>query len=165
MNDSSERIATGKVVTFHYTLTSSSGVVLDKSDADPLPYLHGAGNIVPGLEKEMEGKAAGSRFRAVIEPADGYGEHDPDGELEVPREAFPKDAPLEPGIQFAAEQPDGELVPLWVTEVSDNHVTVDRNHPLAGEQLTFDIEVVSVRDATTDEREHGHVHGAGCAHH
>lgn len=165
MTEPTERVATGKVVTFHYTLTSASGEVIDQSDGEPMPYLHGAGNIVPGLEREMEGKAPGAKFRSIIEPVDGYGEHDPDGEVQVPRSAFPEDAPLEAGVQFVAEQPDGDVVPLWITAVEDDAITVDKNHPLAGEQLTFDIEIVAIRDATADEKTHGHVHGTGCSHH
>ncbi len=158
-------VAADKVVTIHYTLTSEEGEVIDKSGSDPLEYLHGHQNIVPGLERQIAGKSMGDKFRAVVEAAEGYGERMPDARQEIPRSAFPADAPLREGIQLAAEGPDGQLIELWVVEVGEQAVVVDLNHPLAGQKLTFDIEVVSVRDATDEERSHGHAHGDGHHHH
>jgi FKBP-type peptidyl-prolyl cis-trans isomerase SlyD len=154
-----------KVVSIHYTLTGDDGQVLDRSGDTPLTYLHGHDNIVPGLEREIDGKSVGDKFRAVVVPADGYGERLADGEQEVPRDAFPEDAEVSAGDDFAVDGPDGELIPVWVIEVLDDHVRVDFNHPLAGKTLTFDVEVVSVRDSTADEQAHGHVHGHGGHHH
>ncbi len=159
-------IGNGKVVSIHYTLSDGGGKVLDSSEGEePMEYLHGAGNIVPGLEKALEGKKAKDSLKAVVSPEDGYGERE-DGEPQaVPREAFPADADLEVGMEIAAEDDDGDLTPLWIVGVSKDHVMVDKNHPLAGETLHFAVEVVSVRDATPDEIEHGHPHTPGHHHH
>ncbi len=154
-----------KVVSINYTLTSSTGEVLDRSEDAPLSYLHGHENIVPGLEKQIEGRKVGDSFTAVVLPKDGYGERDPRGQQEVPREAFPEGAEIEVGMQFAAEAEDGEEIPMWVRAVSTDSVTVDLNHPLAGETLTFEVEIVDVRDALPEELQHGHVHGPGGHHH
>jgi FKBP-type peptidyl-prolyl cis-trans isomerase SlyD len=164
MTNTAEQAATGKVVSIHYTLTSSQGQVLDRSGDEPLSYLHGAENIVPGLEKQIQGHGEGDKFQAVVPPEEAYGERRGDAQKQVPRDAFPEDVEVEPGMQFAAQGPDGGMIPLWVMAVDDGQVTVDLNHPLAGETLTFDIEVVGVRDATAEEQEQGQVHGAGGAH-
>jgi FKBP-type peptidyl-prolyl cis-trans isomerase SlyD len=159
-------IAPGKVVGFHYTLKSSTGTVLDKSEEDdPMLYLHGAENIVPGLERQMNGKKVGDKFNAEVAPAEGYGERQGKGPQPVPRAAFPEGIEIEAGAQFTAEGPDGELMPVWIAKVEADTVYVDRNHPLAGETLHFQIEVVSIRDATREETSHGHPHGPGGHHH
>jgi FKBP-type peptidyl-prolyl cis-trans isomerase SlyD len=159
-------VGPGKVVTVHYTLTNVKGEVLDSSSGnEPLDYLHGAGNIVPGLERGMLGHAAGDRFDVVVAPKDGYGERTGPGPQPVPRSAFPKGAHIEIGTQFMAEEPGKEPVPLWVTGVEANTIHVDQNHPLAGEELRFAIEIVSIRDATAEERQHGQPHGPGGHHH
>ncbi|MGM0576511.1 MAG: FKBP-type peptidyl-prolyl cis-trans isomerase [Myxococcota bacterium] len=158
---SASEVATEKVVVFNYTLKNEGGEVLDTSEGrDPLPYLHGAGNIVPGLERQMEGKAPGDSFEAVVPPSEGYGERQEPGPQAVPRSAFPEDVEVQAGMQFAAQDAEGEMVPIWVLGVQDDQVIVDNNHPLAGETLHFAIEIVDVRDATDDEKEHGHPHGA-----
>jgi FKBP-type peptidyl-prolyl cis-trans isomerase SlyD len=159
-------IGDGKVATFHYTLTGDNGEVLDSSDGrDPLAYLHGAGNIVPGLERKLEGKQEGDKFDAVVAPEDGYGVRE-GAPQPVARSQFPKGVPIEKGMMFQAQTPDGEVVPLWVDKVDDETVWVDENHPLAGVTLHFAVEVVGVRDATESELEHGHPHGPdGHGHH
>lgn len=151
----------------HYVLKDSKGKVLDSSEGqEPLGYLHGANNIVPGLEKQLEGKEKGDKIAAVVEPAEGYGERDERGVQKVGRDQFPDDAPLEVGMQFMAQNEDGNQFPFWVTDVDNGgEVTIDMNHPLAGETLHFDVEIVDVRDATSEERAHGHVHGPGGHHH
>ena len=155
-----EIIAADKVVLFHYTLRDSDGDVLDSSDgADPLPYLHGAGNIVPGLERQMTGRVVGDSFTAVVSPEEGYGVRDGLPQP-VPRDAFPEDVELEEGMQFMAEGPDGDAMPLWIAAIEADMVFVDKNHPLAGETLHFAIEIVGIREATAAELEHGHPHGA-----
>jgi FKBP-type peptidyl-prolyl cis-trans isomerase SlyD len=158
-------IADGHVVQIHYTLKDDTGVVLDSSEGDePLAYLHGADNIVPGLEAKLTGRGVGDRVSVKVAPADGYGERA--GEPQpVPRDAFPDDLELEEGMQFVAEDDDGELVPIWIAGVEGDVVVVDRNHPLAGVTLNFDVQVVDVRDASPEELEHGHPHGAGGHHH
>ncbi len=156
----------GKVVSIHYTLRDDDGDVVDSSSgSEPLDYLHGAGNIVPGLEAAMEGKQVGDKLKISVPPAEGYGELDPKGARAVPRSGFPKGVKLEPGMQFFIEGPDGEPFPVWVKEVRDQEVVIDMNHPLAGETLHFEVEVVGVRAASEEEVEHGHPHGPDGHHH
>jgi len=165
MTTNAPRVAKDQVVAIRYTLTSQSGEILDQSGDSPLAYLHGYDNIVPGLERQLEGKAPGDKLRAVVTPAEGYGERDPAGSQRVPREAFPADIHIEEGMQFAAQSPDGRMIPMWVTEVEESAIVVDLNHPLAGETLIFDVEVVALRAASTEELSHGHVHEHGSHHH
>lgn len=159
------QIAERCVALFHYTLTNDSGEVLDSSNGrEPLAYLHGAGNIVPGLEKAMEGKSTGDSFKVDVDPAEGYGERQ-DGLIQVvPRDAFQGVEKVEPGMQFQAQSNQG-VMSVTVTKVDDNQVTVDGNHPLAGQTLHFEVEVTEVREASAEELEHGHVHGAGGVQH
>lgn len=158
-------IGDGKVATFHYTLRNDKGEVLDSSsERDPLAYLHGAGNIVPGLERQLVGKRVGDRFDAVVPPADGYGVRE--GEPQpVDRSAFPAGVPIHAGMMFQAQTPTGEVIPLWVDRVDESTVWVDENHPLAGETLHFAVEVVGIREATESEIDHGHPHGPDGHHH
>ncbi len=161
-----QTVASGKVVSVHYTLTNDAGEVLDTSSGHPpMDYLHGAGNIVPGLEQALSGRKPGDRFDVVVAAADGYGERMGPGPQPVPRSAFPKGAEIEVGTQFMAEEPGGEPVPLWVTKVEPNTIHVDQNHPLAGVDLRFNVEIVAIRDATAEEQQHGHPHGPGDHHH
>ncbi|MCW4149150.1 peptidylprolyl isomerase [Halomonas sp. 18H] len=158
------QIAQNSVVAFHYTLTNDAGEVLDSSEGrEPLTYLHGAGNIIPGLEKEMEGRAAGEKLQAQVTPEEGYGEVQPQLVQEVPRDAFQGVENVEPGMQFQAQTEGGPLM-VTVTQVEGDTVTVDGNHPLAGQQLNFDVEIAEVREASEEEVEHGHVHGEGDEH-
>ncbi|MGQ7248181.1 FKBP-type peptidyl-prolyl cis-trans isomerase [Halomonas sp. V046] len=155
------QIAQNSVVAFHYTLTNDAGEVLDSSEGrEPLTYLHGAGNIIPGLEKELEGKAAGDKVEAKVAPAEGYGELQEQLVQEVPRDAFQGVEGIEPGMQFQAQTEGGPLM-VTVTKVEGDTVTVDGNHPLAGQHLNFDVEIAEVREASQEEVEHGHVHGEG----
>ena len=151
----------GKVVSIHYTLKNDAGSVLDSSEGrDPLNYLHGHGNIIGGLESALEGKASGEKLDVQIAPEDGYGVRDDNLLQSVPRTQFDPDQKIEPGMQFQAGQ---QIV--TVTEVSDDSVTVDGNHPLAGETLHFSVSVEEIRDASEEEIAHGHVHGPGGHHH
>jgi FKBP-type peptidyl-prolyl cis-trans isomerase SlyD len=159
------KIAHEKVVSIHYTLTNSEGTVLDSSSGgDPLAYLHGFGNIIPGLENALEGKASGDKLSVTVEPGEGYGERDERLVQAVPRTAFKGVTELAPGMQFQAQGPEGTRL-VVVTEVAEDVVTVDANHPLAGQTLHFEVEVSAVREATREELEHGHVHGPGGHHH
>lgn len=159
------KIAEQKVVSIHYTLTDESGTVLDSSSGgDPLAYLHGFGNIVPGLENALSGKAQGEKMKVTVAPEDGYGARDDRLVQEVPKSAFQGVPDVAPGMQFQAQGPQGARL-VVVTAVAGDTVTVDANHPLAGQTLHFDVEVAEVRDATEEELEHGHVHGAGGHHH
>ncbi len=161
-----ETVADKKVVLFHYVLTDDDGETIDSSrDGQPLAYLHGSGQIVPGLEAAMVGKQAGDSFQAEIAPEDGYGELQGPGPQPVERGAFPADAELVEGMMFHAEMPDGSAVALWITEIKGDEVFVDQNHPLAGATLHFDVEIMEVRDATAEELVHGHAHGPGGHHH
>lgn len=147
------------VVSFHYTLTNSDGETLDSSKGrEPLKYLHGARNIVPGLEKALEGKSAGEKLTVEVQPDEAYGQVNPDLVHKVPRAAFEGAPEIKAGMQFQAQGPTGEVQVITVKEVADDEVTVDANHPLAGEVLHFDIAVEDVREATEDEVAHGHAH-------
>lgn len=159
------QISENSVVSFHYTLTDSTGKVIDSSQGnEPLTYLHGVGQIVPGLENALVGKSPGDKLDVEVAAEDGYGEHQEFMVQQVPREAFQGVDVIEPGMQFQAQTPQGGMT-VTVTAVDDSTVTVDGNHPLAGQVLFFAVEIVSVRDASAEEREHGHVHGAGGHHH
>jgi FKBP-type peptidyl-prolyl cis-trans isomerase SlyD len=158
-------IAENKVVTLHYTLTDDQGTVLDKSEDGSFLYLHGASNIIPGLENALTGKKSGEELKVTVKPEDAYGVRD-DARLEsVPREMFPADTEIEAGMQFHAEGPEGQMITVVVTGVEEDTITIDANHPLAGVQLNFDVKVVDIRDASAEELEHGHVHGPGGHHH
>lgn len=159
-------IQDGKVVAFHYTLTTPEGIVVDSSAGrDPLVYLQGAGNIVPGLERQLAGRTIGDRFDAVVDPEEGYGPRRFGPPQAVPRDAFPEGAEIEEGMQVGAQGPDGEMIPLWVARVEDDTIWLDRNHPLAGVTLHFAVEIVGIRDASENELAHGHPHGPGGHHH
>lgn len=150
-----------RVVTIHYTLTNDAGEVLDSSrGAEPLAYLHGAGNIIPGLENALAGKRTGDKLSVRVEPAQGYGERDDGLVQSVPRRAFQGIADIQPGMTFHAQSSKGPMR-VTVTRVAGDMVTVDGNHPLAGVHLNFDVEVADVRAATDEELSHGHVHGPG----
>ncbi|MCE5233046.1 MAG: peptidylprolyl isomerase [Mizugakiibacter sp.] len=159
------QIAERCVASFHYTLTNDAGEVLDSSDGrEPLAYLHGAGNIVPGLEKALAGRSAGDAFEVEVAPEEGYGPRVEQLVQVVPRAAFQGVMQLEPGMQFRAQTDNGPLS-VVITRIEGDDVTVDGNHPLAGVTLHFAIEVTEVREATAEETQHGHVHGAGGHHH
>jgi FKBP-type peptidyl-prolyl cis-trans isomerase SlyD len=152
-------IEDNRVVSMHYKLTDDSGNVLDSSEgAEPLNYLHGAGNLIPGLEQALAGRAQGDSLQVVVEPADAYGEVRPEMIQAVDRSAFQGVETVEPGMTFQAQGPDGATQRIVVTSVEGDSVTIDANHPLAGVQLHFDVQVVGVREATDEEIAHGHVH-------
>jgi FKBP-type peptidyl-prolyl cis-trans isomerase SlyD len=160
----SEAITADKAVTIHYAVKNPAGEVLDKSSEEqPLAFIFGRGMLIPGLEKALEGKTAGDAFEAQVASEEAYGERH-DGLVQaVPRQMF-GDNEVAPGMQFRASTDNGDQS-VMVVEVNDDTVTVDGNHPLAGVDLTFDVEVVSVRDATAEELDHGHVHGEGGVEH
>ena len=158
-------IAERTVVSFHYTLTNDAGQTIDSSAGGaPMPYLHGAGNIVPGLEKEMAGKTAGDKFDVRVSPEEGYGVHNPENVQKVPRQAFAGIDTLEVGMQFQAQSGRGGM-PVTISAIDGDDITVDANHPLAGQALNFAIEIMEVREASVEECLHGHVHGPGGHHH
>ncbi len=159
------KITKNVVASISYELTDDAGTVLDSSKGQaPLAYLHGNQNLIPGLENELEGKGSGDAFKVRIEPENAYGVRDDEMVQDVAREQFPSDVDIQPGMQFQAQTPAGMQV-VTVVGVKDETVTLDGNHPLAGVALNFDVEVVEVREATSEELEHGHVHGPGGHHH
>jgi FKBP-type peptidyl-prolyl cis-trans isomerase SlyD len=160
-------IADGKVVAFHYTLTNNDGEKLDSSHdrGEPLAYLHGASNIVPGLEKQLSGLAVGAKLDAVVPPEEGYGERGVPPPQPVPKNAFPEGMPIEKGMPVQAQSPDGQMMMLFIDRIEDDTVYVDHNHPLAGVTLNFAVEIMSIRDASDEEKAHGHPHGPGGHHH
>ncbi|MDA0745819.1 MAG: peptidylprolyl isomerase [bacterium] len=154
-----------KVVAMEYTLTNGEGEVLDTSDGrEPLAYIHGSGSIIPGLESALEGKSSGEQIQVAVSPEEGYGARDDSLMQTVPKDRFQGVEDLDVGMQFRAQSDQGEHV-VTVVEVEGDEVTIDGNHPLAGETLHFDVTIVEVRDATGEELEHGHVHGPGGHHH
>jgi FKBP-type peptidyl-prolyl cis-trans isomerase SlyD len=157
-------ITKNRVVTIDYTLTDSEQQVLDTTkDGEPLEYLHGHGNIIPGLEKALEGKTQGDQITVTVPAADGYGERNEELVMKVPRDRFQGDDTIEEGMQFEAQTPDGYRV-VTVTNVEDKTVTIDANHPLAGADLNFQVTITAVREAKPEELSHGHVHSHGHAH-
>jgi FKBP-type peptidyl-prolyl cis-trans isomerase SlyD len=156
------QICANTVVTFDYILTDDANQVLDSSEGDePLAYLHGVGNIIPGLEQALEGRAAGDRFAVTVTPAQAYGERDDALVMAVPRARFETQDDIAVGMRFHSADQHGRARVVTVIEVGPENVTVDANHPLAGMSLTFAVRVVEVRPATEEEIAHGHVHGPG----
>jgi FKBP-type peptidyl-prolyl cis-trans isomerase SlyD len=151
------------VVTFNYTLKDDAGQVIDSSQGEPLAYLHGHGNLVPGLERELEGKDAGAELAVKVAPTDGYGEYSKDLVQKVPRRSLKGISKITVGMRLHAQTPQG-MRAVTVTNVTGDMVTLDGNHPLAGKSLNFDIQIVEVRAATAEELAHGHVHGPGGHH-
>jgi FKBP-type peptidyl-prolyl cis-trans isomerase SlyD len=164
------KIGKGSVVSLQYKLHLGDGVVVDESEVgDPLVYLHGESQIVPGLERELEGLEVGASRQVTVAPADGYGDADPSGVQKVPRTAFPDGFEPKEGLELVAQGPEGEPLPFVVKGVERSLegelVIVDFNHPLAGKTLHFDVTVTEVRAATAEELEHGHAHGPEEHHH
>lgn len=159
------QIAKNKVVTFEYTLTSPKGEVMDTSvGGEPLVYLHGVGGIIPGLESALDGKQTGDSVKAVVTPEQAYGERSEEMVQEVPRSAFGPVKEIKPGMSFQGHTPKGPRS-VTVVAVNGDQITIDANHPLAGQTLHFDVKVLKVRDATPEEITHGHAHGPGGHHH
>ncbi len=159
------KVEKGNVVKIDYRLHLGDGEVVDASEpGEPMSYLHGQGQIVPGLERAIEGMSVGESKQVVVPPEDGYGSRDPRGIQEVPRDAFPPGLDPQVGMQLAAQGPHGEPVPFLVKELKEGTVVVDLNHPLAGHTLHFDVTVRDVRTATAEEVQHGHTHGPGEEH-
>ncbi|MEN8194032.1 MAG: peptidylprolyl isomerase [Bacteroidota bacterium] len=152
-------IAKDKVASIDYTLTNDTGETLDSSTGrEPLSYIQGYQNIIPGLEKELEGKSVGDKFKISIPPEEAYGKFQESLIQEVPKTAFQGVEKIDVGMQFQAQMEGGPVV-VTVTKVEEEKVTIDGNHPLADMTLTFDVEVKEIRDASEEELEHGHVHG------
>jgi len=155
------QIAEHKVVTLNYTLKDDNGNLIDESSDGSFIYLHGANNIIPGLENALTGKSAGDELSVAVPPEQAYGVRDESRVEAVPRNMFPADIEIQPGMEFHAQGPQGQVITIVVVSVDGDTVNVDGNHPLAGVSLNFDVKIIDVREATQEEIEHGHVHGAG----
>lgn len=159
------QVAKDKVISIEYTLTDAQGTELDTSRGrGPFAYIHGTGNIIPGLEAALEGKTAGDQVNAVIPPEKGYGARDEGLVQELARSQFDTEDEIQVGMQFHAMSESGPRV-VTVVGVNADNVTIDGNHPLAGVTLHFDVTVKEIRDATSEELSHGHVHGPDDHHH
>jgi FKBP-type peptidyl-prolyl cis-trans isomerase SlyD len=158
------KITNNSVVSIHYKLTNDNSTTLDQSPEDnPLIYLHGKGNIVLGLEKTLTDKSIGDAFEVTVSPEEGYGIREEYMVETIDRSMFEGLDDISIGKQFHAEGNTGPVV-VTVTKIEGDKITIDGNHPLAGENLNFAIEVIAIREATADELEHGHIHGPSCQH-
>lgn len=166
MNTKNITVADDLVVSLDYLLKLEDGEEIDRSDSDdPLQFLQGHGQIIPGLEKELYGMQIGEEKKVMVAPADGYGEFDPSNLDTVPRNIFPTDMALEKGQQLQLrDQNSGQVYQATVSEIKDEDVVLDFNHPLAGETLIFQVKIADLRSATSEELSHGHVHSPGHNH-
>ncbi|SFR50918.1 peptidylprolyl isomerase [Thiomicrospira sp. ALE5] len=158
------KVAADHVVQIEYTLTNAEGDVLDQSNGQPLAYLHGHHNLIPGLEAELADKEVGAKFNATIAAAEAYGEIEPMLIQQVPRDLFEGVDNIEVGMRFEAQSDQG-MQSVVIKAIDGDMIMVDANHPLAGQDLTFDIEIMNIRTATAEELDHGHAHGDGGVQH
>jgi FKBP-type peptidyl-prolyl cis-trans isomerase SlyD len=160
-------IQANKVITINYTLRNQTGDIIDQSLDGSFCYLHGAHNIIPGLEDALHGRKQGDSFSVTIAPETAYGTYNQALTQTVGRDMFEPGFDIQPGMQFHAQAEDGRMLSITVTEVNGDQITIDGNHPLAGVTLYYDVQIVDVRDASATELQHGHVHqahshGGGC---
>lgn len=146
------------VVSMDYTLTVGGKTVESSKDAEPIQFIQGKGQIVPGLEKALYGMATGENKQVTVAPADGYGERDPQAIADFPRDEFPADIPLVPGVELQLKNQEGEFLQAYIETVNDDLVRLNFNHPLAGEELVFDVTISALRHPSAEELDHGHVH-------
>lgn len=160
------QIAENTIVTIDYTLKDDEGNVIDSSEGkEGLVYLHGAQNIIAGLENALAGKSVGDALQVTVPPEEGYGEHD-EGKIQPVDKAMFEDAgEITVGMDYYAQDPNGEMITITIMEITDEHIIVDGNHPLAGKNLHFDVSVTEIREASAEELDHGHVHGPDDHHH
>jgi len=160
------KVGKDKVVLMHYTLKNDAGDIIDSSDgADPLPFLQGHGNIIPGLESALEGSKVGDKLDVSIKPEEGYGERMKDAIQEIPSSALQGVDEVQVGMQLQSQDKDGNAFLVSVTKIEDDKITVDGNHPLAGQTLHFSVSIESIRKAEAEELSHGHVHADGQHNH
>jgi len=160
------KVGKDKVVLMHYTLKNDAGDVIDSSDGgDPLPFLQGHGNIIPGLESALEGSKVGDKLEVSIKPEEGYGVRIKDAIQEIPSSALQGVDEVKVGMQLQSQDKDGNAFLVSVTKIEDDKITVDGNHPLAGQTLHFSVSIESIRKAESEELSHGHVHADGQHHH
>ncbi len=167
MSDQKNTVQQDTVVAIDYTLTDSQGNVIDSSEGmEPLEYLHGHSNLIPGLEKELVGMSVGDSKQVTVPPEEAYGPRQENATQLIPSEAFPPDMQVEPGMALEMRDTStGQVFEVYVTEITPEGVVVDFNHPLAGETLNFDVKIAGIRPATADEIAHGHVHSGHHHHH
>ena len=159
-------VADGKVVVIHFTATGEDGRLIESTRGkDPMAYLHGQGHIVPGLEAALVGKEPGDRLKVTLPPEQAYGVRKGPGPQAVPRKEFPRKMDLREGMPLRVPNSEGQPVTVWITRMQGSRVWIDVDHPLAGQTVTFDVEVVLVRDPYPEEIEHGHAHGIDGGHH
>lgn len=158
-----KEVTSGCVAAIYYTLRDADGQLLDtnRKGGKPLVFLQGVGQVVAGLDKGIVGRKRDEFFELEVAPEDAYGAHNPEATSKVPRSMFPADAAIEPGLRFTARDEQGRSVPGLIVSIEGDQVTVDHNHPLAGKTLHFEITVAGIREATSDEQQHGHAHGPG----
>jgi FKBP-type peptidyl-prolyl cis-trans isomerase SlyD len=162
----SEMISSGKVVGMSYSLRNDAGVILDQASAsEPFLYIQGASQIVPGLENAVEGLKIGDKKEVKVSPEEGYGPIHAGLKMTVKKDQFPGVGDIQVGMQFQAQSPEGHGMVFTIAGISGDDVTIDGNHPLAGETLHFNVEILSIREASEEEQSHGHVHGEGGHHH
>lgn len=157
-------VQNGQVVSMEYTLKVDGALTDSSKGNEPLEYVHGAGNIIPALEREMTGMTVGDSKDVVITAAEGYGEQDNEAFMDVPRDQFPDEIPMKSGTELQVQNKEGQPMFARIEKVEDNSVRLNFNHPLAGKDLHFSVKVVDLREATAEEIEHGHVHGPGHGH-
>lgn len=153
------KVQDGQIVTMDYTLWVDDEVVDTSEGAEPIEFLQGAGNIIPGLESQLYGMAVGDSKDVMVASQDGYGDVDEDAFAEVPRNQFPEDIPLEPGIELQVRDETGDVMNARIDQVGNEIVRLDFNHPLAGKELRFEVKIAGIRQATEEELDHGHAHG------
>lgn len=162
------KIENDKAITLNYTLKDEQGEMLDQSDNGSFIYLHGSNNIIPGLENALTGKVKDDKFELIIKPEDAYGEYNPKFTQTVDRTMFDSSQAddLEVGMQFQSQAEDGAMMIITISEINGDEVVIDGNHPLAGITLYYDVHVIDVRDASSEELSHGHIHqpGESCGH-
>ena len=165
MADERMVVEDGMVVSIDYTLRLDDGRVVDSSAGEePLDFLQGGGQIIPGLEQALYGLSVGDEKHVTVPPGEAYGELDPNAFQLAPRNAFPPELELSPGMQLQARDQQGQVFPVYVSEIRPDGVLINFNHPLAGQQLHFETKVVGLRQATAEEMSHGHSHGSGNEH-
>ena len=162
--DELKKIQDDVVVTLEYTAIVDGYVVDTSQEAEPIQFIQGKGQIVPGLERALYGMREGESKEVVVAAVDGYGEEDEDSIAEIPRSEFPQEIPLEPGVELQMKNEEGEEFEAYITSADNETVHLNFNHPLAGKELHFSVEVIGLREATEEELEHGHVHIHGHSH-